>query len=177
MVCYLPFQPTANQKQTVALTWKWLQYAGILMVTTRNCSPNKGGGLRNELKKIDIGIQKAQQLSMRAAALHTSVAPQELLYYSIVQGLMFITMTLCYQKEVNLCQQVLFNKVGSVYCFQNNKMKQKSFVAQSGKHHLSGKFMFVEQSSQMASNSYFICTHSIHPVYLISCNFLFLQFI
>ena len=34
-------------------------------------------------------------------------------------------------------------------------MKQKSFVAQSGKHHFSGKFMFVEQSSRMASDSYY----------------------
>lgn len=114
---------------------------------------------------------------MRAAALHTSVAPQELLYYSgiilyciIVQGLMFIMMTLCYQKEVNLCQQVLFNKVGSVYCFQNNKMKQKSFVAQSGKHHFSGKFMFVEQSSRVASHSY--CIYPFYP----SCVSHFLQF-
>lgn len=115
---------------------------------------------------------------MRVTALHTSVAPQELLYYCLVQGLMFITMTLCNQKEVNLCQQVLFNKVGSVYCFQNSKMKQKSFVAKSGKHHLSGKFMFVELSSRMASDSYCIYpfySYYIYPFYP-SCVSHFLQF-
>lgn len=125
---------------------------------------------------MDIETLKAEQLSMRANSFTHLSSPKELLYYRTVQLLMFIIMTLNYQKEVSrfhLTRQVYY----SVYQFQDGKLK-KRFYCIKWKALVIWKAHFCKQSSLMVSDSYytFSSTHYVSHFLQISVLLVYLHY-